>query len=119
MNLSLYLLLAPPSENEQGLETRAIPGAPTKPAYVPVYDPLHGRLLRKKRRIQAIRKTRLVPARNGVAAQSSTQPPVQATVQATVQAIGVGLSMIVNAAGFLAITAGVLMLLRIAEISLA
>lgn len=106
MNLSLYLLLVPSTDAEQhsGLDQqhRQKVGPKARRSFVPIYDPLQSHKAGNRRLIQASRKPAFVPASKG----------------ATVQSIGFGMSVVANALGFLTITAGALMLLRMAEISL-
>ncbi len=110
MDLSLYLLLAPPTDGEQTPGTdQQSPGKVDRQVRrlasrerVPVFDPLRPVTARSKHPVQASRKTCLVPANK----------------RATIRSIGFGLSVCANALGFLAITGGTLILLRMVEISL-
>lgn len=106
MHLSLYLLLAPSTDTEQPPGVDHQPEQKVEPKvrqdFVQVYSPLQSGRAGSRRLVQASRNNVLVPARRGT----------------TVQSVGFGVSVVVNALGFLVITTAALSLLQVAEISL-
>jgi hypothetical protein len=102
MNLSFYLLLAPSTEREQSPATAPPPNPQSRQKFVPVYD-LQPRIRAGSRRpVQASRKSVHVITGKGTAKEAFEH----------------GMSVFANALGFLVLTGGALLLLRVTETSL-
>jgi hypothetical protein len=103
MNLSLYLLFAPASESEHKAEICTTFQSTNKRRPVVVFDPHRPASAGGKPLLQASRHQIAMPVR----------------AHTSVAALAFGASVLANAVGYLLMTGALLMLLRIAQLSLA